>query len=141
MDSSTYLFTKSFLIYGCCCDHILKRHSGRIEDRDFIRRSTSGFYPGNDLAEFTMHMLFRHQVKSNGVVQLSNGRRLFHDVDHCLVPDQERRIQFLFSLTVSSDGCYKSSRLHVVLLEKKLTRRCAGDADVTELHGFSEVAG
>jgi hypothetical protein len=46
IDNSADPFIDSFLIYGGCGDHILKRHSGRVEDDDFVRRCTSGFYSG-----------------------------------------------------------------------------------------------
>ena len=74
IDNSTGPFINSFLIYGGCGDHILKRHSGRIEDDDFVRRCTSAFCSSNDLAEFSVYVLFSHQVQSNGVMQLSDGR-------------------------------------------------------------------
>ncbi len=64
IQSSTDPFVNSFLIYGCRGDHILKRHSGRVEDNDFVRRCTSGFCSGNDLAA----------TLADIVVKMKNGR-------------------------------------------------------------------
>src|ERR1051325_1752823 len=121
IENSAGTFSNSFRIHGCSGDHILQRHSGRIEDDDFVRRSASGFCSGNYLTEFGMYVLFSHQIRSNGMMQLSYGRTLLYDVNYCFVLSYECRFQFLFSLTVSSHGCYKSARLHTASLEKELS--------------------
>src|SRR5882724_9104690 len=121
---------------GC---HVLEGRSRAVEDHDLLVGRAPGLRTRHHLGELGVDACALHQPGVQRMVQLTDGRALFQDIDHHLGRREDRRLQLLFLGAVRADRGDEGPRPDVLGPNQRGSRRSAGYAHVASGDGLRQV--